>query len=233
MRLSDAFLPPAKQDAPDTGLRFTDILFGFVIKELFLRLQDWSALPAFVKWQLVAGSALVLGSWVGFRRSLKRTEYDIKFFNLPLARFAVDQLMLILYFRVAILTPYPYGDHASVDPGALTDSTVKALMYVSALYLLWDLLGLLMAYSSKYEVEKDWRGAAITLVFFGLSALVFELARDSKIDAGDAEHWLMGATAVLLLYRFAKEIRTTSRSTGATTASALDTSASGLQPGGP
>ena len=37
--------PPAKDEA-DTSLRFTDVLFGFVIKELFTRLSDWSRLTS-------------------------------------------------------------------------------------------------------------------------------------------------------------------------------------------
>ena len=67
------FHPPADVSKADTGIRFTDILFGFVIKELFVRLQNWSQLDWFVRWQLIAGTALVLGSWIGFRRSLNRT----------------------------------------------------------------------------------------------------------------------------------------------------------------
>lgn len=227
MRLRKAFLPPAEKDTPDAGLRFTDILFGFVIRELFLRLQNWSTLPSFVRWQLVAATALVLGSWIGFRRSLKRTEYDIKFFNLPFTRFAIDQLMLILYFRVAVLTPYPHAGH--VDPDALTGSTVKALTYVFALYLVWDLLGLWMACSHKYEVKKDGVGLLITLVSFGFFVLLFELVRGSKIDAADAGHWLLAATVLLLGYRFAKEIRTSARFEGTTSTTAADAPPQGLQ----
>ena len=100
-----ALSPPPEDEERDTGLRFTDILFGFVIRELFIRLQHWSQLAWFVRWQLIAATALVLGSWIGFRRSLNRPTYQLKFFNLPLVRFFVDQLMLILYFRIATLTP--------------------------------------------------------------------------------------------------------------------------------
>ena len=55
----------------DTSLRYTDILFGFVIRELFLRLQNWPNLTAAVQWHLIVGTTLVLGSWIGYRRSLK------------------------------------------------------------------------------------------------------------------------------------------------------------------
>ena len=76
----------------DTSLRYTDILFGFVIRELFLRLQNWPDLTAAVRWHLIVGTTLVLGSWIGYRRSLNRSSYEVKFFNLPLARFIVDQV---------------------------------------------------------------------------------------------------------------------------------------------
>ena len=42
MNLRKALAPPAEVSKVDTGLRFTDILFGFVIREIFLRLQNWS-----------------------------------------------------------------------------------------------------------------------------------------------------------------------------------------------
>ena len=41
-RLRLALRPPAAVGQVDTGLRFTDVLFGFVIRDLFLRLEDWS-----------------------------------------------------------------------------------------------------------------------------------------------------------------------------------------------
>lgn len=67
----------------DTSLRFTDILFGFVIREIFLRLQYWENLPRHVLMHLGVCLALVLGSWIGYRRSLNRSSYEVKFFNLP------------------------------------------------------------------------------------------------------------------------------------------------------
>src|SRR5579883_735101 len=101
-RLSNIVLHPSPElEEFDTGLRYTDILFGFVIRELFIRLQHVAQLDAQAQLQLVLGAILVLGSWIGYRQSLYRSKYQLRFFNLPLLRFVVDQAMLVLYFRIA------------------------------------------------------------------------------------------------------------------------------------
>jgi hypothetical protein len=124
----------------DTSLRYTDILFGFVIRELFLRLQNWPDLDAAVQWHLIVGTTLVLGSWIGYRRSLNRSSYEVKFFNLPLFRFVVDQGMLVLYFRIAVLTNV---DRTNLPTASvLAADTTKFVMYVFFLYVVWDLLGI-------------------------------------------------------------------------------------------
>ena len=142
-----AIHPEPELERFDTSLRYTDILFGFVIRELFLRLQNWMQLDRAVQLHLIVGTTLVLGSWIGFRRSLYRSSYQVKFFNLPLFRFIADQLMLILYFRVAVLTDATGKVVvAAVD---LADSTMRLLVFVFILYTLWDLLGIWMAKAKK------------------------------------------------------------------------------------
>src|SRR5882757_11487541 len=130
-----AFRPIPEVEKFDTSLRYTDILFGFVIRELFLRLQNWSQLNSGVRWHLIVGITLVLGSWIGFRRSLYRTTYDVKFFNLPLLRFLVDQTMLILYFRIAVLTKV--NGTSLPKPSALAADTVRLVLFVFILYVIW------------------------------------------------------------------------------------------------
>ena len=220
MNLRKALAPPAEVSKVDTGLRFTDILFGFVIRELFLRLQNWSDLPGFVRWQLIVGTALVLGSWIGFRRSLNRQSYEVKFFNLPFFKFGLDQIMVILYFRVAVLTDNPYKPINAED---LAHQTFKVLLYVFILYLAWDLLGIVMARVKeggqwKYPTVKDgkpdyakasrqdWPAAAITLLCLALIGVLYFLVDDDTI--GPTTAFLLG-TVILVVYRFAKEIKNT------------------------
>ena len=56
-----ALHPPPEVERADTGLRYTDILFGLVIKELFTRLQNWSQVGDQIRWHLVIAATLVLG----------------------------------------------------------------------------------------------------------------------------------------------------------------------------
>ena len=161
----------------DTSLRYTDILFGFVILELFLRLQNWPELDTAVQWHLIVGTTLVLGSWIGYRRSLNRSSYEVKFFNLPLARFIVDQCMLVLYFRIAVLTDLKEPNLLAAS--VLATATTRLAMYVFILYVVWDFLGIRMAntedrtkkprYPAVKESEKtndkqpaDWQGFLIS-----------------------------------------------------------------------
>jgi hypothetical protein len=214
-----AFFPPSQSTKDlDTGLRFTDILFGLVIAQIFIRLQNVTELQGFVRWQLITSAVIVLGSWIGYRRSLNRSRYEVQFFNLPLFRFVLDQLMVLLYFRIAILTPT--DENAAVDPATLANSTLKALLLVFVLYLLWDVGGVLMARGwrgtgSKYPKAKpDWPSFCITLVFLCLFGALFHICQEIAVGELQASLLFGAATALLLAYRWAKEIRATSRAEG-------------------
>lgn len=219
------FHPAPEVERADTALRYTDILFGFVTRELFIRLQNWALLDGTVRLHLIVGSILVLGSWIGFRRSLNRSGYQLKFFNLPLFRFLADQCMLILYFRVAVLTPAPNATNSGPAATELASDTFRLVIYVFILYLLWDILGIRMARTKTkdsggnekplYPAIKDstmtdsvqasnWAGFFITLVGLALVSVLWLLSEYL------GPNWLLLVTGVvLLLYRWAKEVRTT------------------------
>jgi hypothetical protein len=220
------FSPPPEIGRANTGLTFTDILFGFVISQLFLRLQNWSNLPWHVRWHLIVGAALVLGSWIGFRRSLHRTEFELKFFNLPLLRFLLDQLMVVLYFRVAVLTPLRTLD---VPPGELAENTIRLLVYVFVLYAAWDLSGIWMTKATwsdqpgtkrpKYprvidrEVTDEadlpnWAGLIITIVTTTLLSVLWRFTANAKPTPSNADLFLVLGVILLVAYRTAKEVRT-------------------------
>lgn len=156
MNLSLALHPKPELVRLDTSLRYTDILFGFVIREIFLRLQYWQNLDRHAWLFLGVCLALVLGSWIGYRRSLNRSSYEVKFFNLPFFRFLLDQGMVILYFQTVNSTSVnltkPWTDPTATvslpgDPHVLATETVKLIMSVFVLYLAWDALGIWMALS--------------------------------------------------------------------------------------
>jgi hypothetical protein len=220
-RISAIFHPTPSVGQIDTSLLYPDILFGFVIRELFLRLQNWLAIPNVVRAHLIVGTILVVGSWIGFRRSLNRSSYEVKFFNLPFFRFVADQGMLILYFRIATLTPV---GTSVMQPNVIANQTLLPVLWVFVLYAVWDILGLREAYSrtehgqprywlvsDKKSTDKqqpaNWAGFAITVGFLG--ALFAEWLVSACLDPCWALCVLAG---LLLLYRWIKEIRTTWKS---------------------
>jgi len=214
--------PKPEASRRGTVLTYTDILFGFVIQEVFVRL---AALNHFfteaIFWHLVIAAVLVLGSWIGYRRSLNRSEYEIKFFNLPFFRFVVDQIMLVIYFRIAVLTS-PSGSWGGTSKDLLTEGIVL-LIATFVLYLLWDGLGIWMAVAKdksskpRYPIVRDgekqsepqrpnYRGALISI-----SALAALITAFCAVNLG----WLPGTplgfaaiVGILLIYRFLKEVRT-------------------------
>lgn len=233
--LKKALFPRAEVSRWDTGLRFTDILFGFVIRELFLRLQNWGELAGYVRCQLIAGTVLVLGSWIGFRRSVNRSQYELKFFNLPLARFVLDQLMVVLYFRIATRTPDKVGTPApSADD--VVGATTEIVVLIFFLYAVWDLLGIWMASAKdrggdptkhKYPVideatkkpkepltpnRQDRAAFWITLAFLVVFGGLWTVADQADVGEGAAQVMFIAIGVLLLTYRFAKEVKTSLRS---------------------
>jgi hypothetical protein len=220
--------PAPAPEKLDTGLRYTDILFGFVIKELFLRLQNWQNLDLSIRSHLIVGTTLVLGSWIGFRRSLNRSGYQLKFFNLPFFRFLADQLMLILYFRIAVLIPAPEAGTILISgAGAaanLARNTTKLVFYVFVLYAVWDLLGIWMIKAKiktaegvkprypvvnqtdatiTYEEQPiNWEGIWITV-----SCLLLLGALWFFSDCVAPFQMFLTTTVLLLVYRWLKDLR--------------------------
>ena len=217
-----AFHPVPEVGRRDTSLRYTDILFGFVIRELFLRLQNWPQLDRVVKWHLMTATILVLGSWIGYRRSLNRSSYEVKFFNVPFWRFVVDQFMLVVYFRMAVLTTT--AQTSGLDWQQLVLDTTRLTAYVFASYVVWDLLGLWMSVATDSQgavvrprypmVDADdnptTSAVALDWIGFGITTAAFIAVAALWLLAGLPNPWavLPALIIVLLAYRWSKEMRT-------------------------
>src|SRR5271166_2575800 len=106
-------------DESRTSLTFTDVIFGLVISQIFIRAAALNTLSTAVDVHLALSLAVVLGSYIGYRASLKRSTYRLAFFNLPLLRFILDLFMIFLYYVLTITpdeTKNPLAPvHAQVD----------------------------------------------------------------------------------------------------------------------
>ena len=133
--------------------------------------------------------------------------------------------MLILYFRVAVLTPGPDANKSAPAAADLASHTIRLVTYVFILYALWDILGIWMAMAKTkdqdgnakplYPVVQDsamtnkvqainWVGFGVTLGSLAFLVVVWLFAGCFNPDL-----LFFVITAVLLLYRWAKEVRTT------------------------
>jgi hypothetical protein len=216
-----ALHPVPEIDRQDTSLRYTDLLFGFVVREIFIRLQAWPQLTTDARLHLVAATVLVLGSWIGYRRSLNRSTYAVKFFNLPFSRFVVDQLMLVIYFRFAVLTEYPWTGRQ--DTTGLPSHSATLVLYAFMLYLVWDLLGVWMASARETlpdgtvkprypAIDRETNAptrVASTIDTVGIGITIAAVIAAASIRTRGDHPWVLPAIIVLLLgYRWLKEVRT-------------------------
>lgn len=201
----------AEPDDAQTSFSFIDVLFGLVIAVLFEHFADWRTI-SWVEWlHLFAGAALVLGSYIGYRKSRNHTGYKLFFFNLPLFRFLLDQSMVALYFRFAMLTS---GKGEALRDSEIVVEGLDLLVTVFVLYVLWDLLSWRMS-RRKYKLrdnggkERAYDPTRVGITILGLVAL---LALRCLSDFSNASCSQLVATelsmiAVLVGYRVLKDAR--------------------------
>jgi hypothetical protein len=131
--------------------------------------------------------------------------------------------MVVLYFRIATLTPTDPSDPVRLD--VVTHDTIKIALLVFALYAIWDLLGIVMTFGTRYwkideknlddrngRPSADIRGWLVTLLCLVLSAVLYLVWVDgSHITHRSAQWMLVAIGAILILYRWLKELRTTAK----------------------
>jgi hypothetical protein len=201
-------------DEANTGFSFIDVLFGFVIAELFSQLPGWRELSPVKVLHLIAGLILVLGSYVGYRKSRNQSHYKIFLFNLPLLRFLVDQGMLALYFGFAIL-----GRHEAANSDITVVSIgLDLLTGVFVLYVAWDLIGWRMSNvgyvlgtpgKSKGSASQgyDWVRFMITALCCGAFLSLNWWFDESTISDACLLPTELMMVAVLIFYRWLKDVR--------------------------
>lgn len=227
--------PYVATDPNDTGLRFTDILFGFALREVVLRLVVWRELSTAVRVHLVLAVLIILCSYIGFRNSQKRGKFDLRFFNLATLRFLTDQGMVFLYFWVALYVSTARsasGELSLPTATTLVKFDARILLAIFALYIVWDLLSHWMAASGQYRLnvhseEHGMRGeldggetsaqdggvalsapfyrTAITLGCLVGTAVVWLIVEVSDPTDGAAVAFMVLLLVIVVIYRFLKD----------------------------
>ncbi|MEJ7765399.1 MAG: hypothetical protein WKF86_07875 [Acidimicrobiales bacterium] len=229
-----------------TGLRFTDVLFGFVLRELVIRLVDWRVQPWWVRGRLILAAVVVLGSYVGYRNSRKRADYKVRFVNLPLLRFVLDQTMVFAYFRMAIATqdvdlattPAAPTSWGTPETLARIDSAMVAL--IVCCYLAWDMLGHAMAQRTDAErrhrypqITADWVRTAMTAGLLAAAAVALAWAHFTGLTSRQVLVLQGLAIVSVVAYRTAKDQLRRSGDGDGTSGGAATTSGDGGTTGPP
>jgi hypothetical protein len=191
-----------RPDESQTSLTFTDVIFGLVFTEIFTRASALYSLSTAVDVHLALSLAVAVGSYIGYRGSLKRGTYRLAFFNLPLLRFVLDLFMIFLYYVLAVTPDETKNPKVLVD--ARTDSLVVLLIF--AAYLAWDLVSRLMVHND-YKISFQGNRMAVTLVAFVAAGVVAIIAWTASSPLNQHLAIVVDSflIAIAILYRWAKD----------------------------
>lgn len=213
------------EDLSDTGLQFTDVLFGFALSEIVLRLVKWTQLTNAARMHLGLAAITILGSYIGFRNSQKRGRFRLRFFNLVTLRFLFDQTMVFFYFWLALYIPLDEDKTTGTltripDARDLLRFDARVVFGIFALYLGWDLISQWMAASGKYftqkatagppptsEVRLEAKGYRTMTTGFGVAAALAVLIFTHSKEPADAEAMagIIGLISIMVGYRMVKD----------------------------
>jgi len=191
-----------EDDQSDTRLTFNDVVFGIVITQIFLEAVPMERLTWSLRTHLLLAFAITMGSYIGYRKSLKRTKAKLAFFNLPLVQFALDLCMIYLYYHLTI-TP---DVTASILPTLKPVDDAQTVFLIFMLYLAWDGVSVLMRMRG-YNVTFSRRKATVTVVCCIVSLAIFLVALSGVQTT--TEGWLIAVDLCLVglgvAYRWAKD----------------------------
>lgn len=216
-----------KLDPATIGISFVDILFALAVGQVLDPIKNWgedptkNPLPLPVWTQLAVVLVLILTSWVGYHSSANRPRFRLGFFNLELAKFALDVAMVVVYFVAAAVAA---RSAPSLRVLALT------VMICFGFYAAWDLVGVrqkagvdnpykaewerVKADTARPDVVEPWSptrwaricvtfgGLAITTGFFACTLEIERLRHPSRWVVVTAD---FVAIVALLIYRAAKD----------------------------
>jgi hypothetical protein len=188
-------------DKADARLTFNDVVFGIVITEIFLEALPIERLRWSVRIHLLLAFLVTVASYIGYRKSKKRTEKALAFFNLPLIQFALDLGMIYLYYRLSI-TPDLVAHPAA---GVVPDVDAKTVLYIFILYLAWDAVSWSMWRRGYIDVTFYPRRAAVTLVCLALAGTIAVVAGGGSATEESSLAIDSALIVLALLYRWVKD----------------------------
>jgi hypothetical protein len=197
------WLRPGDLDQSQTSLTFTDVIFGLVFTQIFVRASSLGGLPPAVNVHLALSLVVAAGSYIGYRGSLKRGTYKLAFFNLPLLRFTLDLFMIFLYYVLAV-TPH-VTKNKPILVHARMDSLVIFLIF--AAYLVWDLVSKVMSDHNYTQITYKGIRTAVTLAGLVAAGVIVVVAwmAGSPLNQHLAIGVDVALLVVMILYRYVKD----------------------------
>jgi hypothetical protein len=202
---------PPKKDDRDTGVTFVDVLFALVVGKI-LSSSVGEPLSGASIGHLAVGAVLTITSWVGYHNSANRTQYFLRFWNLPIWLFLIDIALVYVYWLVPAVTVQQAVNGQFPPPEAVR---VTVLVTVSAgLYVLWDFVALRIRKSAKYGERPEHHDIPArryaSLAYFAATLIVLGIVHCSEPHTTTTVIGVDVILIVLLLgYRTLKEWLTT------------------------
>jgi len=139
------------------GIAFVAILFGIVVglmvadlaKEVYVMVNSDTGVRASRFSHLLVGVVLTVLSFLGYYASQNRPLHRIYFFNLPLALFVLDVLMVFVYYMVLGFTESAVGADKMTPTDARPEAILVAVVFL--LYFLWDIVSLKISGDDEYQ----------------------------------------------------------------------------------
>lgn len=116
----------------DVGGTFLDLLFGFVVADIFQQAVS-SGFSGARTAQLILAGVVTITSWLGYHQSRGRTPFRLEYFNLPMLQFTVHLGLIVVFFRLAERSE-PIGPTRSAT--AVPESILVVVTF--ALYTTWE-----------------------------------------------------------------------------------------------
>jgi len=199
---------------PVDSLSFLDLLYAVPVGDLAMRVSSADlAKVSKGDWANVAVCmTLIVLSWIGLHQN--RAEMarragthrgwisESDFLSLRFAQFALEVIIVALYFAMGLKINLPTADQAGATTPAMS-WLAGTLLVVYVAYLVWDVLDVTMARRGKFDtwVKRARNGGVVTFIFTIVLAVFYGIIRSTTTTPDSALWWSLALIAVLYVYR--------------------------------